>query len=122
MAKLAYKKEMYMDNKEQLIESIDNYDAYSNGCRKVLKLLVELSIDDVAHISVAQLSKIALLSREMVYQALCIFQKDGFVELVKKTQGKTGVISNIILKPNRLNQLIQFHIKQLEVQKKYTKK
>jgi hypothetical protein len=100
---------MYMDNKEQLIEAIDNYDGYSSGCRKVLKLLVELSIDDVAHISVVQLSKIALLSREMIYQALCTFQQDGFIELVKRTKGKTGTINSIVLKPNKLNQLLQFY-------------
>ena len=122
MAKLAYKVEMYMDNKEQLIEAIDNYDGYSSGCRKVLKLLVELSIDDVAHISVVQLSKIALLSREMIYQALCTFQQDGFIELVKRTKGKTGTINSIILKPNKLNQLLQFYIKQIEIRKKYIKK
>ena len=52
MTKLAYKVGMNMDNKEQLIEAIDNYAGYSSGCRKILKLLVELSINDVAYVSV----------------------------------------------------------------------
>jgi hypothetical protein len=69
-----------------------------------------------------QLSKIALLSREMIYQALCTFQQDGFIELVKRTKGKTGTINSIILKPNKLNQLLQFYIKQIEIRKKYINK
>jgi len=121
MAKFASKIEMYTDNKEQLIKAIDNYNSYSIGSRKILKLLVELAIDDIAHITVMQLSKISKLSREMIYQALCAFQQDGLIEIVKKTKGKTGIISFIILKPNRLERLVQFYIKQLEIQQKYTK-
>jgi len=121
MARLAYKIEMHMNNKEQIIKSIDNYDSYSVGYRKILKLLVELAIDDIAHITVMQLSKISMMSREMIYQALYVFQQDGIIEIVKRTKGKTGTINCIILKPNKLNQLIQFYVKQLEVQKKYTK-
>jgi hypothetical protein len=121
MARLAYKIEMHMNNKEQIIKSIDNYDSYSVGYRKILKLLVELAIDDIAHITVMQLSKISMMSREMIYQALYVFQQDGIIEIVKRTKGKTGTINCIILKPNKLNQLIQFYVKQLEVQKKYAK-
>ena len=58
----------------------------------------------------------------MIYQALCTFQQDGFIELVKRTKGKTGTINSIILKPNKLNQLLQFYIKQIEIRKKYIKK
>lgn len=121
MAKLAYRIGIHMDNKEQLLKAIDNYDAYSIGYRKILKLLVELAIDDIAHITVIQLSKISMLSREMIYQALYAFHQDGLIEIVKRTKGKTGTISCVILKPNRLDQLLQFYSKQLEVQKKYTK-
>jgi DNA-binding transcriptional ArsR family regulator len=110
-----------MDNKEQLIEAIDNYDTYSVGYRRILRLLVELAIDDSVYITVLQLSKISLFSREMIYQALDVFQRDGLIEISKKSQGKTTKISQINLKPNRLNQLKQFYNKQLEVQRKYTK-
>jgi hypothetical protein len=121
MKRLAYKTGTYMNNKDQLLNAVDNYDSYSAGYRKILKLLVELAIDDIAHITVIQLSKISSLSREMIYQALYVFQQDGLIEIVKRTKGKTGTINSIILKPNKLGQLIQFYSKQLEVQKKYTK-
>ena len=109
-----------MENKEKLIEAIDNYHVYSAGYRKILKFLIELSIDDTAHTTVIQLSKISALSREMIYQALDVLKQDGLIEIVKKTKGKTGRISRIDLKPYKLNQIVQFYDKQLEVQKKYT--
>jgi hypothetical protein len=118
MTKLAYKVGMYMDNKEQLIEAIDNYAGYSSGCRKILKLLVELSINDVAYVSVVQLSDISSLSKEKIYQALDLFQKDGFVE---RNKGKINTTRGITLKSDKLDQLLQFHNKKIELQKKYKK-
>lgn len=110
-----------MDNKEQLLEAIDNYRTYSAGYRTILKLLVELSIDEMVHITVIQLSQMSLLSREIIYQALDVLERDGLIEIVKRTKGKTAKIGCVILKPNKLNQIKQFYDKQLEVQKKYTK-
>ena len=109
---------MYMDNKEQLVEAIDNYAGYSSGCRKVLRLLVELSIDDIAYVSVIQLSEISSLSKEKIYQALDLFQKDGFIE---KNKGKINTTKGITLKNNRFYQLLQFHKKKIELQEKYKK-
>lgn len=110
-----------MNDKEQMIEAIDNYQVYSAGYRKILRFLIELSIDDSAHTTVIQLSKMASLSREMIYQALDTLQEDGLIEIVKKTKGKTGRISCINLKTNKFNQILKFYNKQLEVQRKYTK-
>jgi len=118
MAKLAYTVEVHMDNKEQLIEAIDNYAGYSSGCRTILKLLVELSISDIAYVSVSQLSEISSLSKEKIYQALDLFQKDGFVG---KNKGKINTTKGITLKSDKLDQLIQFHNKKIELQKKYQK-
>jgi predicted transcriptional regulator len=118
MTKLAYRVEMYMDKKEKLIEAIDNYAGYSSGCRTILKLLVELSIDNIAYISVMQLSEISSLSKEKIYQALDLFQKDNFIE---KNKGKINTTKGITLKSDRFDQLVQFHKKKIELQEKYKK-
>ena len=120
MKALAYT-ENNMDNTEQLIKAIDSYDSYSAGHRRILKLLVEFSIDDVACITVMKLSKISSLSREMVYQILYSLQEDGLIEITRKTQGKTARISQINLKPNKLNRILQFYNKEIELEKKYIK-
>lgn len=107
-----------MDNKEQIVEAIDNYAGYSSGCRKVLMLLVELSINDIAYVSAMQLSEISSLSREKVYQALDLLQKDGFIE---KNRGRINATKGISINSNKLDQLVQFHKKKIELQKKYKK-
>ena len=112
-----------MNNKEEIIKAIANYDSYSDSYRKILTLLVELAIDDVAHITVIKLKGLTIptLSREIIYQALNQFQQDGLIEIIKKTRGKTATIKGAILRQNKFEQLRSFYIKELEVQKKYIK-
>ena len=103
-------------DKELLMQAIDSYDAYSPSYRIILKLLVDLSIDNIANITVLKLSKISSLSREIIYQALRTMEKDNFIELSKPNRGK---INAIILKDTKLNQVIQYYNKILETQNKY---
>ncbi len=121
MAKSAYKIKTHMGDKEQIIKAIGNYATYSIGYRKILKLLVELAIDNIAHITVIQLSRISMMSREMIYHALSVFQQDGLIKIIKRTNGKTATINCIVLNPNKFDQIRHFYIKQLEIQKKYEK-
>lgn len=103
-------------DKELLMEAIDNYDAYSPSFRTILRILVDLSIDNVANITVIKLSKISSLSREIIYQALRMMEKDNFIELSKPNKGK---INAILLKDNKLNQITQYYNKILEAHNKY---
>ncbi len=117
MKALARVAERFMNDKNLLIEAIDHYEAYSPSYRKILKTLVELSIDDIVNISVLQLSKLTLLSRETIYQAFNVMEQDNLIEVVKQAKGK---ISFIALKAITLNKIIQYYNKQVEVYKKYT--
>ena len=118
MAGLARVIERHMDNKDLLMKAVDNYEAYSPSYRKILKLLVELSIDDVAYTTVLQLSNILVLSRQVIYEALYVFEKEKIIEIIKKDRGK---ISSIVLKPNKLNQIVQYYNVQIEMLNKYRK-
>jgi len=98
-----------MDNKEQLIEAIDNYDLYTPHERTVLKTLLLISIDDVAIISILRLSKVSKVSRPVVYKALAAFIKHGLIEEIKDIR---KVSNTFKIKRNKLQEIVDHYTAQ----------
>ena len=101
-----------IEDKELLLEAIDNYDVYTPSVATVLKILIELSVDDVVIISVLKLSKLTKISRPVVYKALETFEETGIIERIKKPQHKT---SCFYLKANKLKHIIEHYKRQKNI-------
>ncbi len=118
MKALARVAERFMDNKDLIIRAVDEYEAFTPSYRKILKLLIDISVDDITQLSVLQISKISNLSRQLVYEALGVMEQEKLIEIEKKNRGK---ISGVILKPNKLNEIVKHYNARLVVIKKYRK-
>lgn len=106
MAALARVIERFMDNKDLLMEAIDHYELYTPSERAVLKTLVKLCVDDIAIITVLNLSEISHVSRPIVYNALKSMEEDRVIERTKRYKGR---LSCFTVKQNKLNDIIKHH-------------
>lgn len=104
------------DKQTLLFQAIDNYDLLTPSHRIVLKVLLELSIDDEALISIKKLSEMAKVSKPVVYEALTICEKKGFIERAKLAKSR---ITSFMIKRNKLNDIIKHYDTQENVKKKY---
>ena len=95
-----------MENKELLLEAIDHYVLLSPTYRKVLKILVQIAIDDTAIIGIKELTKLAGTSRISTYNALSLLEKEKFIE---KLSIKGSKIGSFIIKPKKLQEVINHH-------------
>ncbi|MCC8398663.1 MAG: hypothetical protein LN569_05205 [Rickettsia endosymbiont of Labidopullus appendiculatus] len=106
-----------VDNKELglLLEAIGSYDLYTPSCRKVLKTLAKFAIDGVAKVSIRNLSKISNVCIPTIYKNLKLLQDTEVIEVIKQTP-KTGG-SNFVLNSLKLNEIIKYHEKLIEIRK-----
>jgi predicted transcriptional regulator of viral defense system len=95
-----------MENKELLLEAIDNYALLSNSYRKVLKVLVQIAIDDSVIISLKKLIELAGVSRISGYHALSFLEKEKFIEKLSVKGSKLG---KFLIKPKKLQEVIDHH-------------
>lgn len=99
-----------MTDNELIKKAIDNYEALSPSHRKVLKLLVELAIDDIVIMSVMKLSKVSGFSRELIYQSLECLEKERFIDRIRKGGDKSlGKLHSIVLKAAKINEIIKLY-------------
>lgn len=98
-----------MKDKELLMRAIDNYDLYTPSVALILKTLIELSVDDIAVVSILRLSKLTKVSRPIIYKAIQTFEESGIIERVRKPQHKT---SCFYIKPNKLMYIIENYKRQ----------
>ncbi len=95
-----------MKDKELLLKAIDSYDLYTPAAKKVLKTLMDISINNIAIISVKKLTQLSTISRPIVYKALATLQKDNVIE--RMIQG-TSKKSSFTIKYNRLSEIEQYY-------------
>jgi len=100
-----------MKDPQILFDAINNYDLYTNTEKVVLKTLINISIDNVAIISVKKLTVLSNVSRPMVYKALATLERDVVVE---RTIYGTSKKSSFTIKQNKLYEIIKHYKSYLE--------
>ena len=105
-----------MNDKELLLEAIDNYDLLTPKYRIILKALIELAIDNVAIISVVKLSEITNVSRPVIYKALEVIKENQYIEQYKKSKNS---LTSFIIKPIKLQDIVKYYKNQKNVREKY---
>ena len=110
-----------MKDKDLLVKAIDNYDPLTPAHRKVLKVLVDLAVDEVALITVIKLCKISTLSRTLIYQALEVLEKQEFIEVIKTDKNvNKSKLNSITLRPDGLESIVKYYELEQRASAKYT--
>jgi len=95
-----------MKDKELLIEAIDSYSLLPKAGRTILKMLINLEIDDIIIISIKELSELSSISRPAVYSSLKILEDNGLIERQVKPGSR---LSSFILKPQKFSYILQHY-------------
>lgn len=93
-----------MEEKELLLEVLDHYGSISPGAITILKILVQVAVDDVAIIKITELTRLSKLAQNTVYTNLAKLEKEKFLERISKKGSKLGAYK---IKPLRFEDLIQ---------------
>jgi len=95
-----------VQDKELLMRAIDNYALLPITGRSLLKILINLAIDDVVIVNIKELSKLANISRPSVYANLKLLENNGFVE--RQTNPRSR-LSSFLIKPHKFKNIIQHY-------------
>jgi CTP-dependent riboflavin kinase len=94
-----------MNNKELLLEAIDNYDVYRLPGKNILKALVAASKkDNTVHISIKSLSELSKVSRQGVYNTLRYLEADKIIE-----RNKDHKLTVFILNVTELEKIVDYY-------------
>ncbi len=104
-----------MNDKELLLEAIDNYTLYTHAQRTLLKTLVNINIDNTITASAQELSLLCDSTKTTIYKALNLLEKIGTIEKIKGPNKGIGIIK---LKPNKLDEIQQIYNKKYSLVKK----
>lgn len=104
-----------MENKELLIEAIDNSLKYTLKQRDILKLFLNLEVNELVSITPRELAEMFNVTRATIYLSLNILEKDGLI----KNMTEKGRHFNIYrLSKSNLNDLLQVYTKKKDYLKK----
>jgi predicted transcriptional regulator of viral defense system len=92
--------------KELLLEAINHYALLSLSYKKVLKILVQIAIDDTAIINIKDLTNLSGVSRISTYHALQALEREKFIEKVSVKGSKLG---SFIIKPKKIQEIINHY-------------
>ncbi len=94
-----------MKDKDIITRAVDDYTYYTERRRKVLKVILSVTTDNIATISGIELAKVTKLSTAAIYKSLKTFERDGFIETVKNPDG-TIRYSTYKINKSKLDNLI----------------
>jgi|TARA_B110000211_G_scaffold71204_1_gene82529 DNA-binding MarR family transcriptional regulator len=95
-----------LQNKTLLFEAIDNYALFPKTGRLLLKVLINLAVDNTVITNITELSKLSKISRPSVYANLKRLEANGVIEC-QKNEGSR--ISSFLLKPKKFNDILIHH-------------
>lgn len=93
-------------DKTLLLKAIEDFEPYTKSQRNMLKILVGLSVENIANASCTYLMKNANLSRPSIYLNLKKFEKEGFITRIKKTGSKQDSFQ---LNSEKLDYILQLY-------------
>lgn len=100
-----------MEDKNLIKKAIDKYDAYSPSQREILKLFIDISINNFIEASVKYISEKTQLKKSTVYFAINLFLKDGFI------QRDIGASKALVLSENKINYIVEIYKKKYSIKK-----
>lgn len=71
------------EKKKLLLAAVEDYELYSISQRAVLKILINVAIDNVASVNISYLTKAAKLSRASIYAIMKQLENDNFIERMR---------------------------------------
>jgi len=95
-----------LNNKQSLIHAIEDYDVYSLNQRKILALLVNVSVKQLASVSIDYITKTVRISKPNVYQNITKLIKDKTI--IRIRQKGTKVDSYELCK-EKLDYILQIY-------------
>ena len=113
--KLINESKNHMNDKELLLEAIDNYTQYTLAQRTVLKTLVSISINNIVKTNAEELSKISGITKATIYSSLKLFLKEGIIEKIEGPNRGIGIIKLI---SSQLDEIQKIFLKKIELLKK----
>lgn len=93
-------------DKTLLLKAIEDFEPYTKSQRDMLKILVGLSIENVANASCNYMMKNTGLSKPSIYLNLKKFEKEGFITRIRKTGSKQDSFQ---LNPGKLDYILQLY-------------
>lgn len=100
-----------MEDKNLIKKAIDKYDIYSPSQRDILKLFIDISIDNLIQASVKYISEKTHLKKSTIYFAINLFLKDGLL------QRDIGASKALLLSENKLNYIVDIYKKKYPMEK-----
>ena len=97
-----------MKDRELLLEAIDSYDIYTNAQRAILKVLVNVGIDNIAAITPLNLHKTTKITKPVIYKALKQFEKDEIIQSLNTDAKKLGMFR---ISSTKLNLIKEIYLK-----------
>ena len=95
--------------KIMLKEAIRSLGRYTDKQCKVFDALLDVSVDNITHFSINNMSKMTQVTRPTIYNTLKTFQKDGILS-------DEGNIGTYKFHTDTLDIMINLHLKQKELQ------
>jgi len=71
------------DSKKLLFEAIDHYSLFTNAQKNLLKILIEIAVDNLVITSMTDLKKLTKATRITLSTGLDLFEKEGVIEIFK---------------------------------------
>lgn len=103
----AFKEDYRMNDKELLLEAIDNYDVLTPQGRDILRTLVIAAKDDnTVNITIKNLYELSKVSKQGAYNTLQNLEKSQFIERVKVIGNR---ISLFKLNATKLEEVIEYY-------------
>ncbi len=99
-----------MKDKELLMKAIDSYSVYTTRQRILLKILINMALDDVIVISVMELHKLSKTSRPSIYKCIALFEKDEIIEPIKDIDGLVR-LNTYRLNSNKVDNIVRHYLK-----------
>lgn len=96
-----------MNDKKELIEAIENYHTYTRKQRNLLKLFVNIEIDQIVSVSIAELAKMLNHSTATIYSHIVNLSRDGYITVIKQDKHLSGYELN----DQKLEELVKIYRK-----------
>ncbi len=104
-----------MKDKELLLKAIDHYDVYTPKQREILKILIGISVNDIAIITPRELTNLLGTTKATIYYSLTRLKDD---EIIISQNGEKERFSMYRLNNTKLEDILTVYKKKMEFFKK----
>lgn len=96
-----------INNKELLLEAIDNYDVYKPQGRAILKTLIIAAREDfTVHLSIKNLYELSKVSKQGAYNTLKYLENDKIINKIKIAGNRISLFS---INQEKLQEIINYY-------------